>query len=185
MKGFLLLAALLTASIAHGQVVRDPVAPNPVRVSTRLQLILTVEHSNVKSGDPVGARTHYKNVSSKTIELGTGYWMLDYAAIVTDTSGAEPPRTSLGERWLQEQREPVLLRSEGPLYVEPGAQGQELAVDLAKIYQLTKPGTYFVRFMFRGVAPDPIEPRPTSVEEARKMPIEEGVSNLVQFTIVP
>jgi hypothetical protein len=39
--------------------------------------------------------------------------------------------------------------------------------------------------MLRGIWPDPGEPRATSVEEAQKMTIEEAVSNVVQFTIIP
>jgi hypothetical protein len=69
--------------------------------------------------------------------------------------------------------------------VEPGAEGQELAMDLAKIYQLTKPGTYSVRSMLRGIWPEPGDPRPTTVEEAQKVTIEEAISNAVQFTITP
>jgi hypothetical protein len=184
-KGFLFLFAVSLTVSAYGQAVKDPVLPNPVRVSTRLELTLTVDHASIKTGEQMGVRVRYKNVSSRTMDLGSGSWMLDYAVTVADSSGAEPQRTSLGERWLKEQREPFISRSQGPLHVEPGADGEELAMDLAKIYQLTKPGTYFVRFLFRSMSPDSSDPLPKTVEEAQKVTIEEAVSNVAQFTITP
>ena len=185
MKSLGLLIALSLAHALHGQVVKDPVAPNPVRVSTRLQLVLELQQPKVKSGERVGARTTYENISPSAIDVGSGDWTLDYAVTVTDELGRECPRTALGERWLNEQREPVLLRSEGPVHLEQGTEGKEISMDLAKIYQLTKPGVYFVRFLYRSIWPDPGESRPTSVEDAQRVPIEEAVSNVVQFEITP
>jgi hypothetical protein len=67
----------------------------------------------------------------------------------------------------------------------PGEEGGEFVVDADRNYNLTKPGTYFVRLMFRSMWPEPGEPRPTTVEEAEKTPMEEAVSELIPFTITP
>jgi hypothetical protein len=188
MKLLGLFAAAVFAGppVAHGQNVRDVVRPNPVRISSRLQLTAAVEQMAVKLGQPARVHLRYKNMSSGAIMLGTANWRLAYTLTVTDSSGAEPPRTALGESWLQEQRqtnqEPSLM---GPKRLEPGAEGEEVVVDIAKYYQLSRPGAYFVRMMFRDIWPDPGVPWRSTEEEGRKVILEEALSNVVQFTIVP
>lgn len=110
--------------------------------------------------------------------------MQDYELKVTDASGAEPPRTALGERWLQEDRMGVLIHS-GSFDLKPGEESQVGLLDLAKIYQLYEPGKYFARLTFRGFRRDPSEPAPKTFEEAQEMTIEEAVSDLMPFTIIP
>ena len=58
-------------------------------------------------------------------------------------------------------------------------------INAAYCYSLTKPGTYFVRLMFRSMWPEPGERWPTTIEEAQKTPMEEAVSELIPFTITP
>ncbi len=187
MKTFASFAVMVFAGVSPApcQALRDSVFPDPVRASTRLQLTAKLDETTVKVGEPVVLRARYKNVSATNLELGTRYWVIDYGLVVTDSSGAEPPRTELGEKWLKEQREPVLLSSQGPFLLEPGAQGEEFAVDVTKAYRLTRPGSYSVQLMFRMVWPEPGTPVPTTVEESQKMPLEEAVSNVIQLTITP
>ncbi len=185
MKMLRLAITAMFGIAAYGQTIKDPGLHNPVRVSTRLQLTVTLDKASVKLGEPVILRARYKNASSTKLGLGTGYWMLDYGLVVTDSSGAEPPRTALGEKWVQEQRESFLISSQGPIRLEAGAESTEFTLDVSKVYQLTRFGSYSVRLMFRGVWPEPGTPKPATVEESQQMPLEEAVSNVVQFTITP
>jgi hypothetical protein len=180
-----LTTVLIIPRLAHGQdtIIRD-VPKNPVRVSTRLQLIASVERASVKQGEPIRLHFHYKNVSTKVVTLRENGWMQDYELTVTDTSGAEPPRTALGQRWLQEQRNGMLLHS-GPFVLAPDEEGKDGLIDVGKIYQLNQPGRYFARLMFGSIQRDPTEPKPATIEEAQKMTIEEAVSELIPFTITP
>jgi hypothetical protein len=187
MKILVLLEAIVLAgtNVALGQALKDAVLPNPVVVSTRLQLKVGVEHPSLKLGEPVVVHARYKNVSSETVMVGTRHWDEDYALTVSDAFGAEVVRTALGEGWLMRQRGPLNTSSIGPFVLSPGEQGQEFVFDAAKYYQLNHPGTYFVRLILRHVLPDVPAPIPTTVEEYHKLPLEEAVSNLVQFVIVP
>jgi hypothetical protein len=119
------------------------------------------------------------------IKVGTMNDTQDYRLIVVDSSGTELPRTAFGENWLQQQREGVLLHSQGPLPLEPGEEGPEFVLNVAKVYQLTRPGTYFARLILRLIWPDPGERRPTTVKEAQKLPVEQVVSKMIRFTITP
>jgi hypothetical protein len=181
-KGFIfLLASSLALSVALGQAIRDPGVPNPVRASTRLQMLASVERGSVKLGEPIELHMHAKNVSSVALKLSHNMEPYEYRVIVTDASGAELPRTPLGRSMLTV--EPMSFRD--PVVLEPGAEDQEVVWDLAKIYELTRPGKYFVRAMFRGPYPAPGAPRPTTYEETRTFPVEEAVSDLIPFTITP
>jgi hypothetical protein len=66
----------------------------------------------------------------------------------------------------------------------PGAEYGGGAIDVAKHYQLDRPGNYFVRIAWRiGVPPG--VPQPKTPQEIVKVPIEEAVSDLIPFTITP
>jgi hypothetical protein len=45
--------ALVVLGFAHGQAVKDPALPNPVRISTRLQVLATIELQSVRLGEPM------------------------------------------------------------------------------------------------------------------------------------
>lgn len=97
-KAILLLAMSL---VALGQAVKDPVRPNPVRVSTRLQLVASLEQTSVKIGDPVRLRLHFKNVSSEVVGTSMNGWATDFWLTVIYASGTELPRTKEGDRMLR------------------------------------------------------------------------------------
>jgi hypothetical protein len=180
-----LFAISLTANMLHAQAIRDPGRPNPIRVSTRLRMLAGLEHESVKSGDPVALHARYKNVSSGPLTVYDDQRNLRYQLLVTDASGKEPPRTDLGEQWLQFMREPYLLHGIGPDTLEPSAEGGDFVIDVSKYYYLTTPGRYFVRIMFSGLDRDPAEPRPTAVEDPGKVTLEEAVSDPIPFTVTP
>jgi hypothetical protein len=188
MKTFGLFQAIALASMSalNGQALRDSVLPNPVRISARLQLIATLERANVKLGEPMIVHAHYKNVSSNGLDLSpiARNSMISYALTVTDAAGAELQRTAAGESWLRGQRVENTSAVLAPVHLDPGAEGREFVVDAAQYYNLTKPGTYFVRLMFRSPGPDPNEPRPTT-SDPEKIPVERAVSDLISFTIAP
>ncbi len=55
---------------------------------------------------------------------------------------------------------------------------------MSKLYQLDRPGWYFVRIARRmGVPPD--VPSPKTPQEWEKTPTEEAVSDPIPFTIIP
>jgi hypothetical protein len=178
--------ALAVLEGAHGQVVKDPVRQGPVRVSSRAQLIASLAQSRVQIGDPIILHFRLKNVSSGVISpIFYNGFNDDYWVIVTDASGVELPHTQEGDRL----REPsTVWISYGRGGLNPGVDDGDRVIDVGKLYHLDRPGSYFVRIARRmGVPPDiPFPKYPeVSVEEIAKVPIEEAVSDLIPFTIVP
>jgi hypothetical protein len=96
--GSLITFVLVSLGVAHGQAVKDPVRPNPVRVSSRAQLIASLEVATVRVGDPIRLHFRLKNVSSEAIMLMASDFNDDYWVIVTDASGTEfrTPRSATG-----------------------------------------------------------------------------------------
>jgi hypothetical protein len=172
--------ALVVLGVAHGQV-RDPLWSNSVRVSSRAQLIASLEQTRVKVGDPVKLHYRLKNVSSEAINLVWGAFNENYWLMVTDASGTELPRTKEGDRLRQPSKVEISSIS-GAL--EPGADDGDHAIDVTKHYQLDRPGNYFVRIARRmGVPPD--VPHPRTLREGATVPLEEAVSDLIPFTVTP
>jgi hypothetical protein len=95
--GFLSAIALLGIAAVYGQAVKDPVEPNPVRVSSRAQVIASLEQASVKLGAPMVLHYRLKNVSPQAIQLlddcSFSYWVM-----VTDASGTELPLAREGRR---------------------------------------------------------------------------------------
>jgi hypothetical protein len=173
---------LIGLSTARGQAVKDPALPNPVRVSTRVQMLVSLERASVKIGEPVRLHCHLKNVSSEVVHSGETAWSDDYWLVVTDASGAELPRTPLGDRKRRPARAAVHAIM---IALDPGEERDEGVTNVAELYQLNRPGKYFVRIAFR-LGPQPGDPWPPSTEEERlKGPREEAVSDLIPFTITP
>src|ERR1700685_1498667 len=158
----------LTVGIAHGQVVKDPVRPNPVRVSSRAQLIASLEQVSVRVGDPVKLHFRLKNLSFETISpLGYSGFNDDYWLMVTDASGTELPLTKEGDRL----RQPSKMHA-GSIVgaLAPGAEDIDAVIDVSRLYQLVRPGNYFARIARRiGVPPD--IPYPKTAEEGAKVPL--------------
>jgi hypothetical protein len=101
--------------------------------------------------------------------------------MVTDGSGLELPRTKEGDRLRQPS---TVLISAGSGDLNPGVEDYDQTIDVSKLYQLDRPGNYFVRIVRRmGVPPD--MPYPKTAEEVAKTPLEEAVSDLIPFTITP
>jgi hypothetical protein len=102
--GFLSSIVLLGLTAAHGQAVKDPREPNPVRVSSRAQLIASLEQASVRVGDPITLHFRLRNVSSEAINVVTFGFNEDSWLIVTDSSGAELPLTKEGDRLRQRSK---------------------------------------------------------------------------------
>lgn len=173
--------ALVLLGVAHGQAVKDPLWSNQVRLSSRAQLIASLEQAMVRPGDPITLHFRLRNVSSRAINLTWGAFDENYWLMVTDVSGTELPRTKEGDRLRQPSKVEISAIS-GPL--APGADDGDHSIDLTKHYQLDRPGNCFVRIARRiGVPPD--VPAPRTVDEIAKAPLEEAVSDLIPFTIAP
>ena len=176
--------ALAGAGAVFGQMPGVESRPNPVKASTRLQLVASVEPASAKAGTPVLISLRLKNVSAKQVAVPINAFEYDYELFVTDASGREPPRTPLGQRIFLGKYS--LLKSDGT-DLDP-AQEIEASLDIAAIYQITQPGTYYVQAFRTHLLRDPADtaPRPvSSVVEASKIAIEKAASNVVRFTIVP
>jgi hypothetical protein len=63
--GFLSVFAIVGLEVGHGQAVKDPVVPATVRVSSRLQLIASLEQATLEIGSPIILHYRLKNVSSE------------------------------------------------------------------------------------------------------------------------
>ena len=180
--GFLSAVAMI-GGVAHGQAVKDPARPNPVRVSTRLQLVASLEQAGVKIGGPVKLHLRFKNVSSDVVGTSQTSWAMDYWLTVTDASGAELPRTKEGDQMLRPGR---AAGSSISSLVPPGFEYGAGVVDIAEYFRLDRPGNYFVRIGYRGLSPAPGDPWPPKTQdENQKRTLEEAVSDLIPFTIVP
>jgi hypothetical protein len=177
--------ALFGLAIAYGQAIRDPAIPNPVRVSSRAQLVASLEQVSVRIGDPIKLHYRLKNVSSEVISpVVYSDWNDDCWLMVTDASGTELPRTKEGDRMRQRSTSHVGVVVDA---LSPGEDDGDHAIDATKHYQLDRPGNYFVRIARRIGVADRADPRLLSGDQkvASQIPIEEAVSDLIPFTIVP
>ena len=122
-----------------------------------------------------------RNVSSDPINLVSSGFNDDYWLIVINASGTEIARTALGEK----MRQPLKMLGpvvKGPL--APGAEDSGYSIDVAKHYQLDRPGNYFVRIV-RRIGVPPGVPYPKTLQEGARVPLEEAISDLIPFTITP
>jgi hypothetical protein len=87
--------------------------------------------------------------------------------------GKEPPRTEWGDKLLRGE---VWSISQQDFDLEPGKEEQAV-LDITKIFQLTQPGTYFVRINRFGIW--------TEKDGDNDKFIETCYSPTVQFTITP
>jgi hypothetical protein len=164
-----LFAVLLPLSVGYGQQRRDR---TPI-TSTRLQLFAEVKPAGVKPGGPVTIEVKLKNVSSKNVHLGYSEPIFNYGITVVDMFGKEPPRTEWGDKLLRGE---VWSISQQDFDLEPGKEEQAV-LDITKIFQLTQPGTYFVRINRFGIW--------TEKDGDNDKFIETCYSPTVQFTISP
>lgn len=194
MKALAALAAISLAGALEGQAVREPVTKGPIEVPARLQVTISAEQRSIRLGGPVLIHSRLKNISPKPVFLNGNFdWRIPYTLSVTEASGTEPALTPSGQEWR-------LGRFGGssitpPPSLEPGVETQDFAIDIAKYYQLTQPGTYLVRMRYRIIWPEgtdfvirvaPPAPRPPPASGQTKLsPREEAVSNEVYFAITP
>jgi hypothetical protein len=169
----LLVIALLSPIILSGQTVTVERDQHPVRPSTRLQLVAQVDPASSKAGSQVFIRLSLKNISDHVARLQDSAPDTDYAIIVADTFGKEPPRTEWGKKLLS--GELALLRNT-TMDLEPG-QEVAVTVEITRVYQLTLAGAYYARVTRGGVWAE--------TEEDQKKFIEQAFSNPVRFTILP
>jgi hypothetical protein len=178
--GCFLVLTMLSASIALGQTAGINHPPNHAIIpSDRIQVRAAIDPVRAKAGTPIVVKLVAKNIWYNVVGVSDYGSDVDYELIVVDSSGKEATRTPYGDRLFRGGY--VLLRTM-LIYLEPG-QEIRAEIEVAKIYQLTQPGTYYTwatRDPFRG---SPDEPTPTG--DASKLPIERAFSNPVQFTIVP
>jgi len=144
-----------------------------------------MEHASAKIGDPIRVNYRLKNVSSEVVRVPQGGQEFDCWFIVTDASGAEVPRTALGDRVIAGIDPPGYVRAHGSVrgFLDPGQEGFGSSAELTELYRLDRPGKYFVRMAYRSIAPS--QPVPATQEERNKIPREEAVSDLIPFTITP
>lgn len=163
------LATAFLLNVGSGQQIHNRTR----MLSTRLRLYAEADPASVKAGSPVTIRVRLQNISSRTVRLGDSEPIFNYGIAVTDAFGNEPPRTDLGNRFLhgtvQGLRQDVIdLRS---------GEEERAVLEVTKLFQLTRPGTYFVR-VNRGAIW-------TEKDEDNDKFIEEVFSGAAQFTIVP
>lgn len=183
MKGFGLLSAIaMIGAGVYGQAVKDPARLNPVRVSSRAQVIASLEEARPKLGEPIILHYRFKNVSSQPLAVVSSEVNTDYWVMVTDAPGTELSLTKEGSRL----REPPMVSNTIRGSLGPGADLGEHSFDLRKLYQLDRPGDFFVRIA-RRMGTDPNDPRLPSQDRKvlAQIPIEEAVSDLIPLTIVP
>ncbi len=179
--GLLSVMAVTILAVAYGQGIKDSAIPNPVRASSRARMIASLERSSVRIGDPINLHLRLKNVSSGPIEIVRSGFNDDDWLIVTDASGMEVPRTEKGDRWRQRSRSQVgtILYA-----LSPGAEESDGVIDVTELYRLDRPGSYFLRIA-RRIGLPPGEPLPKTAKEGQEAPLEEAVSDLIPFTILP
>lgn len=170
---------LMGLGVAHGQAVKDPVNPSPVRVSSRAQVIASLGEARAKLGEPIILHYHLKNVSSQAITLRY-IGAYDYWVMVTDAAGMELPLTKEGGRLRGPPSPGSTMRGS----LGPGAEEHDQVIDVSKLYRLDRPGSYLVRIARRMGVP-PGLPQPETLQESANVPIEEAVSDLIPFTITP
>jgi len=175
--------ALTALGAVYGQTIKDPASPNPVVVSSRAKVVASLEQASARVGDPIMLHFHLR-VTSGVVKYVRGGFNNDYWLIVTEASGAELPRTEKGDRLRQGSTAQVGTISTG---LSAGEEDEDDAVNLAQLYRLDRPGSYFVRIVRRIGAADPYDPRLRSGDPnvGRQIPIEEAVSDLIPFTIIP
>jgi hypothetical protein len=179
MRALLCLLTLAGSNLIVA-IAQTPGNEHPIAASTRLRLTATIDPSSAKLNTPIMVRLALKNVSSKVVSIGDTSPEYDFELAVADSAGKEPPRTALGNRMRAGKF--VLLRS-NRIDIEPG---QEVVseIDVTKIYEITQPGTYFLRADHRNILPDPDAAHNSTVEESKR-PIEKAFSSPIQFTVVP
>lgn len=183
MKLLFLVAASLGTNIMDGQAIKDPVESNPVLVSSRAQLIASLEQGSVRIGDRIILHYRLKNVSSGMIPLVYNDFSNDSWLMVTDASGTELPRTKEGDRLRQPS---TGLTADVVCSLGPTVEDADRIIDVSKLYQLDRPGKYFVRIARRmGLPPGVPFPKYPEIHDTSKAPLEEAVSELIPFAIVP
>jgi len=144
-----------------------------VKASTRLQLTAQPERARQATGGPVFIKTKLSNVHSRSVRLSLTQQEFDYRVTVTDASGVEAPLTEWGKKLKLGEAFPIRQTTSD---IEPG-RDEQVTVEVSKVYDLSRPGTYTVRVVRNGVWPE-------SEEDTRRV-IEQVTSNPVSFTIVP
>jgi len=172
---------LAEAAAVFGQPLKDPARPNPVQVSTRLQLVASLEQTNVKIGDPIKLDLRFKNVSLGVVLTSQSSWESDYWLTVTDASGADLQRTKEGNQMLK----PVTSFVHSVISpIPPGEEFSGGVVNVAEYFRFDRPGKYVLRIGYRLGLP-PGERRPQTAKERQDVPLEQAVSDPIPFTINP
>ena len=175
--------ALVALAVVDGQAIRDPTSPNPVVVSSRAKVIANLAQASIRVGDPL--TLHFRlRVTSGVVKYVRGGFNNDYWVTVTEASGTELPRTEKGDRL---RRRPTSLGPSISDALGPGQEEPDDTIDLSQLYRLDRPGSYFVRIARRIGIADPAHPSPVSADPkvVSQIPIEEAVSDLIPFTIIP
>jgi hypothetical protein len=181
--GLLIAISVSGANLALGQTPGKTFAaerePRPVVASSRIQLRAAVDAASVRSGVPIVVKLLLRNASSTLVSVGDSRPEYDYDLTVTDGSGKELPRTALGNQLLR--HEYSVLHSDSH-DLEPG-QEIEAEIEITRIYQVSQPGTYYMRAVFHAIWSD-LPGQSKSVDESKR-PTEKAFSNPLQFTVIP
>ena len=131
-----LIIGLVGTNVLVAQDARIP----PTRVSERLAIVSSLDQEAFKAGTPVPLKIAARNVHTKPVQIMIQSAEFDYKLTVFDESGNELTRTDFGKWLVERERGGSRFR----LTLEPKEEHLS-SLDLAKIYRLTKPGTYFAR----------------------------------------
>ncbi len=175
--------ALAGLAVMYGQAITDPASPNPVVVSSRAKVVAYLEQASVKVGNPIALHCRLR-VTSGVVKYVRGGFNNEYWLTVTEASGTELRRTEKGDRV---RRRPTSLGPSISDALGPGQEEPDDTIDLSQLYRLDLPGSYFVRIARRIGIADPAHPSPVSGDPkvVSQIPIEEAVSDLIPFTIIP
>jgi uncharacterized protein (TIGR03067 family) len=111
--------------------------------------MVSLAKEKVESGEAIPVKYVVKNVSKEEqILWHSGFWP-NHVIVVKDAEGKEPPLTQFGQQCRKAFSPGGERGKNAPVRVPPG--GEDTAYeqyDLTKLYDLTKPGRYTVRYVY-------------------------------------
>jgi hypothetical protein len=146
-----ILDAILTLMV----ILLPSAAAQEAKLEPEFVLIISAPQQTVKLGLPILMKVKMENVSDHEIGYGTvdfpksGESWRDFDILITDENGKPVPKTERGERLRPTKGRtrkgpPSDIVSAFRMTIQPGAV-RETPVDLAKDYELSKPGVYKVQ----------------------------------------
>lgn len=114
-------------------------SPSAISVS------ISAPNTTVHIGQPIPIRVETKNTSNNEVRIvkvvGQGQAELNYQVVVLDAAGRPVPQTTYGKAVTNRE---ILVTSRVVLSLPPTKTSAQ-TTDLAKMFEITSPGTYTVR----------------------------------------